>query len=153
MSLISDFKNFIAKGNAFDLAVGVIVGAAFAPVVKSMVEDILMPLVSLPIGAIDFHNLYLPLTPSGMATMKAAILNHAPLLTLEEARKLGSVMSYGNLLTVLVNFFFIMLGVFFLVQIVNRLKRKEEAKPSPAPEPSRESVLLTEIRDALVAKK
>ena len=65
MGLFSEFKNFIAKGNAFDLAIGVIVGAAFAPVVKSMVDDIIMPVVSIPLGAVDFKNLYIPLNPTG----------------------------------------------------------------------------------------
>lgn len=153
MGLFSEFKNFIAKGNAFDLAIGVIVGAAFAPVVKSMVDDIIMPVVSIPLGAVDFKNLYIPLNPTGLLLWKQAIVSHAPIPSLEQARKLGSVISYGNLLNVLVNFFFLMLGVFVLVQIVNRLKRKEEAKPSPAPEPTREAVLLTEIRDALVKKQ
>lgn len=153
MGLISEFKNFIAKGSAFDLAVGVIVGAAFSPIVKSMVEDILMPIVSIPLGSVDFRNLYLPLSPQGMGSLQAALKAHAPILPLEEARKLGSVISYGNLLNALVNFFFLMLGVFLLVKIVNVLKKKEEAKPSSAPEPSREAVLLTEIRDALVARK
>ncbi len=153
MSLISEFKNFIAKGNAFDLAVGVIAGAAFAPVVKSMVDDLLMPIISVPLGTIDFKFLYLPITPGGFATLKHAIVSHAPIPPLEEAKKLGAVISYGNFLGTLLNFFFLMLGVFLLVKVVNSLKRKEEAKPSPAPEPSREAVLLTEIRDALVAKK
>ncbi|MEO7933143.1 MAG: large conductance mechanosensitive channel protein MscL [Chthoniobacterales bacterium] len=153
MSLISEFKNFIAKGNAFDLAVGVIAGAAFAPIVKSMVEDIIMPIISIPLGAVDFKNLYLPLSGKGIALLRESILAHTPVLPLEEAKKLGSVISYGNLLNALVTFFFTMLGVFLLVKVVNILKRKEEAKPSAAPEPSREAILLTEIRDALVAKK
>ena len=153
MSLFSEFKNFIAKGNAFDLAVGVIVGGAFGPIVKSMVDDIIMPIVSMPLGSVDFRNLYLPLSPAGISTLRANILAGIPNPTLEEARKLGSVLSYGNLLNTFVSFFFLMLGVFVLVKVVNILKRNEEAKPGAAPEPTREAILLTEIRDALVARK
>jgi large conductance mechanosensitive channel len=151
LGLITEFKNFIAKGNAFELAIAVVVGSAFGPVVKSMVDDIIMPIVSMPLGAVDFRNHYIPLHTVGFNEWKAAILSGGPIMSLEDAKKAGSVLSYGNLLNALVTFFFLMLGVFILVKVVNILKRKEEAKPSPAPEPTREAVLLTEIRDALVA--
>lgn len=153
MGLLSEFKDFIAKGNAFELAVGVIIGGAFGPVVKSMVDDIIMPIVSMPLGSVDFKNLYLPLSGGGIQKLRESIATGVPIPTLDEAKKLGSVLSYGNLMNAFVSFFFLMLGVFVLVKIVNTLKKKEEAKPSAAPEPSREAVLLTEIRDALVAQK
>ena len=154
MGLLSEFKDFIAKGNAFELAVGVIIGGAFGPVVKSMVDDIIMPIVSMPLGSsVNFKKLYLPLSGGGIQKLREAIATGVPIPTLEDAKKLGSVLSYGNLMNAFVSFFFLMLGVFVLVKIVNTLKKKEEAKPSAAPEPSREAVLLMEIRDALIAQK
>jgi len=152
MSIISEFKEFIAKGNAFELAIGVIVGGAFGPVVKSFVDDIIMPIVSIPLGSVDFKNLYLPLSPKGIALLKDAVTAGAPVPTLEDAKKLGAVLSYGNLLNAFVAFLFLMLGVFILVKLVNTFKKKEEAKPAAPAAPAPEVVLLTEIRDALVRK-
>lgn len=153
MGLITEFKDFIAKGNAFELAVGVIIGGAFGPVVKSMVDDIIMPVVSIPMGSVDFKNLYLPLSAKGIEALKASVVAGAPVPTLETAKTFGAVISYGNLLNAIVAFIFLMLGVFILVKIVNSMKKQEEAKPAAAPAPSAEVVLLTEIRNALVAKK
>lgn len=155
MSIISEFKDFISKGNAFDLAIGVIVGGAFGPIVKSTVDDVIMPLVSIPLGTVDFSNLYLPLSPKNINAVSEAISAGVAIPTVVDAKALGSVLSYGNLLNAFVNFFFIMLGVFILVKAVNKLRRqkKEEAEPAPTPpEPTKEEILLTEIRDALRAR-
>jgi large conductance mechanosensitive channel len=149
MSFIKEFKEFIAKGDAFDLAVGVIVGGAFGPVVNSMVNDVLMPVVSLAVGRVDFGNLYLPLSKAGIEALAAG----QP-MSLVDAKKLGSVLSYGNLITALVNFGFLMFAVFVLIKVVNTLRRKAtEPTPAPTPvappEPSDEVKLLSEIRDLL----
>lgn len=149
MRIIKEFKEFIAHGNAFDLAIGVIVGGAFAPIVKSMVDDIIMPVVSLGTGKVDFSNLYVPLSVKGIETVKAAVASGAKLPTLAEAKTEGAVIAYGNLLNAFVTFFFVMLGVFILVKIANTLRKKEEEAPTAPPEPTKTEVLLTEIRDAL----
>jgi large conductance mechanosensitive channel len=152
MKIITEFKEFIAKGNAFDLAVGVIIGGAFGPVVNSMVKDIIMPVVSLGIGKTNFENLYLPLTPKGIEVVKAAIDTQTSLPSLADMTKNGyPVLSYGLFINTLVSFFFLMLGVFVLMKIVNAVR-----KPAPAPAveaapppPPADIVLLTEIRDLL----
>jgi large conductance mechanosensitive channel len=151
MQVFKEFKEFITKGNAFDLAIGVIVGGAFGPVVNSMVKDIIMPVVSIGLGKVNFENLYLPLTPSGLEAVKSAVDAGTPLPTLAEASKIGSILPYGNFLNALVTFFFLMLGVFILIKIVNTLRRPAPtpAVPEPPPTPPREEVLLEEIRDLL----
>lgn len=146
MTLIKEFKEFITRGNAFDLAIGVILGGAFAPIVNSMVADVIMPAVSLGLGKVDFSNLYIPLSMKGIETVKAAMASGGKLPTLAEAKAEGAVIAYGNLLNAFVTFFFLMLGVFILVKIVNTLRRKKE---EAAPEPTKTEVLLTEIRDLL----
>ncbi len=152
MSIISEFKDFISKGNAFDLAIGVIVGGAFGPIVKSTVDDIIMPLVSIPLGTVDFGNLYLPLSPKNISAVAEAMSTGLPIPALVDAKALGSVLSYGALMNTFVNFFFIMLGVFLLVKAVNKLRRKKEELKPVAAEPTKEEILLTEIRDALRAR-
>ncbi len=152
MGLISEFKDFIAKGNAFELAIGVIIGGAFGPVVTSFVNDIIMPVVSIPLGSVDFKNLYLPLSPKGIEALRQALTAGSPVPPLDTAKTFGAVISYGNLLNAFVSFFFLMLGVFILVKVVGSMKKKEVEKPAPAPAPSAEVVLLTQIRDALAKK-
>ncbi|HEY5893588.1 MAG TPA: large conductance mechanosensitive channel protein MscL [Chthoniobacterales bacterium] len=146
MSVIKEFKEFISRGNAFDLAVGVIVGGAFGPIVKSMVDDVIMPFVSLGIGKVDFSNLYVPLSLNGVETVKNAVASGGKLPTLAEAKADGAVIAYGNLLNTFVTFFFLMLGVFILVKIVNTLRKKKEEAPA---EPTKTEALLGEIRDLL----
>ncbi|MDX6766539.1 MAG: large conductance mechanosensitive channel protein MscL [Candidatus Methylacidiphilales bacterium] len=151
MQIIKEFKEFITKGNAFDLAIGVIVGGAFGPVVDSMVKDLIMPLASLGVGRVNFENLYLPLTPKGVEAVKLAVDQGTALPTLAQARDLGAVLPYGNFLNSLVTFFFLMLGVFVLIKSVNTLRRPAPTSaPDPAPPaPPRQELLLEEIRDLL----
>jgi large conductance mechanosensitive channel len=139
MSFIQEFKTFALKGNVVDLAVGVIVGAAFAKIVDSLVADVIMPLVSLVFGGLDFANYYWPL--SGQAAN----------LSLAEAKKLGAVFAYGNFITVALNFCILAFVIFVMVRQINRLKSRQPAETAPpkAPEPAEEVLLLREIRDSL----
>lgn len=138
MSFISDFKEFAVKGNAMDLAVGVIIGAAFGKIVDSIVNDLIMPLVGALFGGLDFSNKFIPLheVPAGVG------------MTLAEVKKAGvPVIAYGNFLTILLNFIILALIVFILVKQINRLKR-EAPPPAPAAPPE-DVLLLREIRDSL----
>lgn len=138
MSFISEFKEFAVKGNAVDLAIGVIVGAAFGKIVSSIVEDLIMPLIGAISGGFDFSNLFIALrdVPPGVA------------MTLAEVKKAGiPVFAYGNFLTVLLNFIILALVIFVMVRQINRLK-KEAPPPAPAATPE-DIVLLREIRDSL----
>lgn len=147
---IKEFQEFITRSNAFDLAIGVIVGSAFGPVVNSMVKDLIMPVVGLALGRIDFSNLYIPLTPAGVEAAQAALKSSGSLLPLAKAQEIGPVMPYGNFINALVTFLFLMLAVFVLIKAVNILRRPapKPAPAAPAP-PPRQEVLLEEIRDLL----
>ncbi|HEX6735643.1 MAG TPA: large conductance mechanosensitive channel protein MscL [Azonexus sp.] len=138
MSIIQEFKEFAVKGNAVDLAVGVIVGAAFGKIVDSIVADLIMPLVGLVLGKLDFSNLFIVLGD-----------NPQHLATLADLKKAGiPVFAYGNFLTILVNFIILAFIIFMMVKQLNRL-RKEEPAPAPdAPAPE-DVLLLREIRDSL----
>lgn len=131
MSFTSEFKQFAMKGNVVDLAVGVIIGAAFAKIVDSVVADLIMPLIGRIVGGLDFSSYYLPLAGQPLG------------LPLVEAKKTGAVFAYGNFLTVALNFLILALIIFLMVKQINRLKRDE------APGPSEEVQLLREIRDSL----
>ena len=135
MSMASEFKDFIAGGNVIDLAVGVIIGGAFGKIVDSLVKDIIMPVVGKIIGNVDFSNMYVALSgqPAG--------------LPLADAQKLGSVLSYGNFITILINFLILAFVIFMMVKQVNKMKK---ATPPAAPAPTPDDILLLrEIRDAL----
>lgn len=135
MGMMQEFKEFAVKGNAIDLAVGVIIGGAFGKIVDSIVGDLIMPIVGKIFGGLDFSNYYIPL--AGQASG----------LALEEAKKAGAVFAYGNFITILVNFLLLAFIIFMMVKQINRLKREE---PAPAPEaPPEEVALLREIRDSL----
>lgn len=139
MSMAQEFKTFITRGNVIDLAVGVIIGAAFSKIVDSLVQDVIMPVVGKVIGGLDFGNYYVP-------------LNHQQAgLTLAEAKKLGAVLAYGNFFTILLNFIILAFIIFQMVRLVNIAKSKalKEAPPPEAPATPEEVVLLREIRDAL----
>jgi large conductance mechanosensitive channel len=138
MGLIKEFKEFAMKGNVVDLAVGVIIGAAFGGIVKSLTDDIIMPIVGKAIGNMDFTNHYIALSDKVQ-----------PGLALAEAKKLGAVLAYGNFLTILLNFIILAFCIFMMVKAMNKLRKKEEAKPAPAPGPTPQEKLLGEIRDLL----
>ena len=132
---MSEFKDFIMKGNVMDLAVGVIIGAAFGKIVDSLVNDIIMPIVGKITGGVDFSNMYIPLN------------GQAADLALVEAKKAGAVLAYGNFITIVVNFVILAFIIFMMVKQVNKMK-KEAPPAAPAPTPD-DIVLLREIRDSL----
>ena len=137
MGMMQEFKDFAMKGNVVDLAVGVIVGAAFSKIVDSLVQDIIMPPIGKLIGGLDFANYYLPL--NGQATN----------LSLAEAKKLGAVLAYGNFLTILLNFIILAFIIFQMVRVLQKARRTEPPA-APAEAPTAEDILLLrEIRDAL----
>lgn len=134
MSMASEFKDFISKGNVMDLAVGVIIGAAFGKIVDSMVNDIIMPIVGKIFGGLDFSNMYIPLNGQEVG------------LALVEAKKAGAVLAYGNFITVALNFVILAFIIFQMVKLVNSMKK---AEPVVAPATPDDILLLREIRDAL----
>jgi large conductance mechanosensitive channel len=140
MGMLQEFKEFAVKGNAMDLAVGVIIGAAFGKIVDSIVSDLIMPLVSIVVGKLDFSNLFVVLGD-----------NPANLVALADLKKAGiPVFAYGSFLTILLNFVILAFIIFMIVKQMNRL-RKAEAAPAPAAPPAtpEDVLLLREIRDAL----
>ena len=137
MSFVQEFKNFAMKGNVVDLAVGVIIGGAFGKIVGSMVDDIIMPMVSLVFGKLDFSNYFLPLA------------GQDPSLPLAEAKKLGAVLAFGNFFSIALNFAILAFVIFVMIRQINRMKSQPEASPAePAPTPE-DIALLREIRDSL----
>jgi large conductance mechanosensitive channel len=134
MSMISEFRAFVARGNVVDLAVGVIIGAAFGKIVTSLVNDLVMPPVGLIVGGMDFSELKVPL--------RAA----------DPVHKLAAVsINYGVFVTTVIQFLIIAWVVFLMVKALNTLQRKEAVEPSAPPAPTPTEVLLTEIRDLLAA--
>lgn len=134
-----EFKTFIARGNALDLAVGVIIGAAFGKIVGGLVDDILMPIIGIA-GKADFSNHFIPLSSGVTAT------------NLADARKQGGVFAYGDFITLVINFIIIAIALFFIIQLFNRLARKPAPAPAAPPPPSPEVVLLTQIRDEIARR-
>ena len=142
MGFLKEFKAFALKGNVMDMAVGVIIGGAFGKIVTSLVNDIIMPPIGILVGGVDFSNLKL--------VIKKAVIEggaeSAPAVT----------WNYGAFIQQVVDFAILAFCVFMMVKVMNKLLKKEEAKPAPAPAPpapSKEEVLLTEIRDLLKEKK
>ena len=134
MSMASEFKEFAVKGNAMDLAVGVIIGGAFGKIVNSIVEDLIMPVISRLFGGLDFSNYFIALAGQTATT-------------LAEAKKGGAVFAYGSFLTATLSFLILAFVIFIMVKQINRLK-KEAPPPAPAAPPE-DVLLLREIRDAL----
>jgi large conductance mechanosensitive channel len=130
VSIVREFREFAVKGNVVDMAVGVIIGAAFGKIVTSLVGDVTMPAVGYFLGGVDF-------------SQRAITLREAAL------GKPAVVVSYGKLLQSGIDFFIVALVVFLAIKLINRMKRKEEAKPAAPPEPTAQEKLLTEIRDLL----
>jgi large conductance mechanosensitive channel len=137
--MLKEFREFAIKGNVVDMAVGVIIGAAFGKIVDSLVKDLVMPPIGLALGNVDFTNLFVVLKQGAQA---------GPYLTLEAAQKAGAVtFNYGAFINTLTSFIIVAFVVFLLVRTINRLKREEAAKPPAAP--PEEVALLREIRDSL----
>ena len=139
MGMVQEFKEFAVKGNAMDLAVGVIIGGAFGKIVDSIVGDLIMPLVSRVVGKLDFSNLFF-------------ILGDNPnnLVALAEIKKAGiPVFAYGSFLTILVNFIILAFIIFMMVKQMNRMRKEEPAAAPEAPVTPEDVVLLREIRDSL----
>ena len=132
MGMVSEFKDFAMRGNVIDMAVGIVIGGAFGKIVSSFVADVLMPPIGLLLGNVDFSDLAI--------TLKEATAEAGPVL-----------LKYGTFINTVVDFIIIAFAIFLVVRGTNNLKRKEEAVPAE-PQPSREEVLLTEIRDALRAR-
>lgn len=130
MKLVDDFKAFVMRGNVVDLAVGVIIGAAFGKIVTSLVNDIFMPIIGMIIGNVDFTSLEIKLGEPVEGAEQAAI-------------------KYGMFIQEIVNFLIIALCIFMFIKLITKMQKKKEEEPAPAPEPTKEEVLLTEIRDAL----
>ncbi len=137
MSLVKEFKEFAVKGNAVDMAVGIIVGAAFGKIVTSIVNDVIMPPIGKLLGGVDFTGLFLNLGSETYAT-------------LADAKAAGAAtLNYGAFLQTVVDFIIVAFAVFMLVKGINSLRKKEEAAPAEPPAPPEDVVLLREIRDAL----
>jgi large conductance mechanosensitive channel len=135
--MLEEFKKFALRGNMVDLAVGIIIGAAFGSIVQSLVADIFMPIVGALTGGLDFSNYFIALSPKVTAE------------TLAEARKQGAVLAWGNFLTLVINFIIVAFALFLVIRLMNRLVRAEAAKPAP---PTRQEQLLEEIRDLMKAQ-
>lgn len=132
-----EFKDFAFKGNAFDLAVGVIIGSAFGKIVDGIVNLLIMPIVGALTGGLNFDNYFIPLNSAVTAT------------SLAEAQKQGAVLGYGGFITILINFLIIAFILFQLVKISNRMKKA--TPPAPPPPPPKSELLLEQIRDALTS--
>jgi large conductance mechanosensitive channel len=135
--MLKEFREFIARGNVMDLAVGVIIGGAFGLIVKSLTDDVIMPIVGAIFGGFDFTNYFLPLSSAVTAS------------TLEAARAQGAVLAYGSFITVVLNFLILAWIIFIMVKAVNRIRREEPKAPAAPPAPPADVALLTEIRDIL----
>jgi large conductance mechanosensitive channel len=133
MGFATEFKEFAVKGNVMDLAVGVIIGAAFGKIVDSVVNDLIMPLISKATGGLDFSNYFIPLAGQTATT-------------LAEAKKAGAVFAYGNFITVAINFIILALIIFIMIKQINRLKKEA---PPVVPATPEDVMLLREIRDSL----
>lgn len=135
--MLKEFKDFAMKGNVVDLAIGVIIGAAFGRIVDSMVGDIFMPIIGSLLGGLNFDNYFIGLAKSVTAT------------NLADATKQGAVLAYGKFITVTINFIIIAWVLFMVVKAINQLKKQEAAAPAAPPPPPADVALLTEIRDLL----
>lgn len=143
--MLREFREFAMRGNVVDLAIGVIIGAAFSKIIDSFVNDLVMPVVGAVTGGLDFSNFFLPLSSNVTANSLAA------------ARAQGAVLAYGNFITVAVNFVIIAFVLFLIVRAINAARAPAPAAAAPAPAPAsatpREEVLLTEIRDLLAMQR
>ena len=140
--MLKEFKEFALKGNVLDLAIGIIIGAAFGAIVSSLVDDIIMPPVGLILGGVDFSQLFVVLKGDGDYN------------TIEQAKEAGAVTwNVGLFINAVIKFLIVAFAVFLLVKAINRLTRKQEAKAPDAPKPAEDVVLLREIRDLLAKRQ
>ncbi|MFN4009444.1 MAG: large-conductance mechanosensitive channel protein MscL [Pannonibacter sp.] len=139
--MLKEFKEFAIKGNMLDMAIGIVIGAAFSAIVSSMVDDIIMPPIGLILGNVDFSELFLVLKEGAV---------QGPYATVDAAKSAGAVTwNLGLFINAVVKFTIVAFALFIVVKGVNRLRREDEAKPAAPAAPSREEVLLGEIRDLL----
>ncbi len=138
--MLKEFRDFIMRGNVLDLAVAVIIGAAFNAVVKSLVNDVIMPPIGWLLGGVDFSNLFIDLSGKGYASLVAAEEAGAPII------------KYGLFVNNVINFLIIAFVIFMIIKQVNRMQKPKEEAPAPPPEPTAEEKLLAEIRDLLKEK-
>ncbi|MDD4377572.1 MAG: large-conductance mechanosensitive channel protein MscL [Eubacteriales bacterium] len=132
--MLKEFKEFALKGNVLDLAVGVIIGGAFGKIVSSLVNDILMPLIGVLLGGVNFTDLKYVITPASENVAEVAVL-------------------YGTFIQSVVDFLIISFSIFLFIKLISSMKKKEPEKPAPSPVPTDEAVLLEEIRDLLKSKQ
>ncbi len=132
MSMMKEFKEFAMRGNVVDMAVGIVIGGAFGKIVSSFVKDVIMPPIGILLGGVNFSNLAITLKDAAGKTPAVVI-------------------KYGVFINTVIDFLIVALAIFMVIKAMNSLKKKEESAPEPEPKPSREEVLLTEIRDVLKA--
>lgn len=140
MGMLKEFKEFAMRGNVIDLAVGVVIGGAFGKIVASLVADVIMPPIGLLVGGVNFTDLKLEMKPAEVV---------------DGVEKAAVTLNYGNFLQVTFDFIIVAFAIFMFIKLINKLNRKKEeapASPAPPPEPTKEEVLLTEIRDLLKTK-
>ncbi|KUY29493.1 large conductance mechanosensitive channel protein MscL [Elizabethkingia ursingii] len=146
MGFIKEFKEFAIKGNAFDLAVGVIIGAAFGKIVTSIIDDLIMPIVAAIVSKPDFSSIYFAIGKGSELIPKGATLAKA-----KEVAPDAAIFAYGNFITIAINFSLLAFVVFLMVKSINQLKNKKNEEPKAAP--STTETLLSEIRDELKRKQ
>jgi len=139
--MLKEFRDFAMRGNVVDMAVGIIIGAAFGTIVKSLVSDVIMPPIGLLMGGVDFSNIFITLKGGSFDSLKAA-------------QDAGAVtVNIGSFVNTVISFVIVAFCVFLLIKAMNTINRKEEEAPAEPPEPPREQVLLEEIRDLLAKSK
>ena len=139
-AFIREFREFAMRGNVLDMAVGIVIGAAFTAIVQSLVKDVIMPPIGLLTGGLDFSNLFISLSGTSYDSLAAATEAGAP------------VLRYGVFVNAVINFLIVAFAIFILIKQVNRLKKKQEEAPAAPPAPPADVVLLTEIRDLLKSR-
>ena len=140
MGILKEFQEFAVKGNVVDMAVGIIIGGAFGTIVKSLVNDVIMPPIGLLLGGVDFSDLFINLGEGAYDSLEAANEAGAP------------VIAYGSFINNVISFLIVAWAVFILIKAINAMKKKEEEAPAEPPAPPKSEVLLEEIRDALQAR-
>ncbi len=142
MGIIKEFKAFAMRGNVVDMAVGIIIGGAFGKIVSSLVSDVIMPPIGRLMGGVNFSDLFISLDSS-----------KGSFDTLAKAKEAGiAVIAYGQFINVVIDFLIVAFAIFMMIKLMNALKKKEEAKPAPAPAQTTTDKLLTEIRDSLKSR-